>query len=334
MCSTRQTKNINAIITCFLLLLVFDATVLGKRILWKDEGEVDAETTVLRHFQHHKNMKKKDIVGVNAEYSKPRTNVNYQKFNFHHKTTTTLSAPIELTSTTTQAPIIGTSTATKKFRTSEEHRLRHSNKLYQTVDVKHDSYDEKNNFRLSIDQSSHPTSNPWRKLVSSSNYKHHSKQPSDVSKDLYNGSKLLQNRLFPRDSLLYLHRSSKPLHPYDVLKVPENERVRPKPVPNFVEHNEIWDDSRFMNENDSDENIDDLSTKKRHLTLKSNNRKGKEIQNDYSDRDYYDDKYVYEEENESEIPDKTDGFHKILKVSFNYHNNFCNTNTNNSFNIG
>lgn len=325
MCSIQRTMNVNVInITgcfkvIFILFLIVDlSSVLADRLLWQNEAEIDAEP-ILRHYKHHKNKQRhnEDITEV---YSKLKTNLRHRSHhhqNYHHTTTTTISTPTTTepltTTTTTQPPTTTTTTTTaKSIQTPEEHRLRHSNKFYQAFNLNHDYNHEKSNVRRYINQSSYPIStpsNPWKKLVSSSSYssKHHSKPSAQSARNFYNVSKLMQNRLFDRDGVYYSTRPPKIRHPYDVLKVPYKERVRIKPVRKSLDHNDLWDDSRLID--DDDDEVIDWSTRKRHLRLKSH-RKGKKLQHDY-DEDNYDD-----EGEEGESADENREEDSILTVSF------------------
>lgn len=327
MCSIQRTMDVNVIsITgffkvIFILFLIFDLSVLAERLLWQNEAEINAEPT-LRHYKHHKNKQKhnEDITEV---YSKLKTNLRHRSHhhqNYHHTTTTTTtkSTPTTIepsTTTTTQPPTTTTrTTTTKSIGTPEEHRLRHSNKFYQAFNLNHDYNHEKSNVRRYINQSSYPIStpsNPWKKLVSSTPYnsKHHTRQ-SQSARNFYNVSKLMQNRLFDRDGVSYSTRPPKMRHPYDVLKVPYKERVRIKPVRKAFDRNDLWDDSRLMDDDvDDDDDVDtiDWSTKKRHLKLKSS-RKGKKLQDDYDDD--------YEEEEEEDDFTQTKHLDSTFKVSF------------------
>lgn len=296
----------------FILFLIFDVGVLAERLSWQNDAEINAEP-ILRHYKHHKN-KQKHNEDMTEVYGKLKTNLRHRSHhhqNYHHTTTTTMSTPTttELSTTTTTQPPI--TTTTKSIRKPEEHRLRHSNKFYQAFNLNHDYSHEKSNVRRYINQSSYPIStpsNPWKKLVSSTSYnsKHHSR-PSQSARNFYNVSKLMQNRLFDRDGTYYTTRPPKIRHPYDVLKVPYEERIRFKPVRKTLDHNDLWDDSRLMNDDDDD--VVDWSTRKRHLKLKSN-RKGKKLEDDYLDEDYY------EDEEDGEINDKNREHDSMLKVSF------------------
>lgn len=316
MCSIQRTMNVNVFNftgffkVIFILFLIFDLSVLAERLLWQNEAEINAEP-ILRHYKHHKN---KPSHNEEPEvYSKLKTNLRHRSHhhqNYHHTTTTTTMATSTTTepstTTTTQPP---TKTTAKYIGTSEEHRLRHSNKFYQAFNLNHDYNHEKSNVRRYINQSSYPStstpSNPWKKLVSSTSYngEHHSRQ-SPNAKNFYNVSKLMQNRLFDRDGIFYSTRPPKIRHPYDVLKVPYKERVRIKPVRETFDHNDLWDDSGLVDDDDSDnEDVIDRSTRKRHLKFKpagkgseyyqvfKKNRNGirKGEEGFFSDEDYYED---------------------------------------------
>lgn len=287
----------------FILFLIFDFNVFAERLYWQNEAEIHAEP-ILRHHKHHQN-KQRHNEDVTEGYSKLKTNLRHRSHhhqNYHHTTTTTTT-----TTTTAQPP---PSTTTKaNIRTPEEHRLRHSNKFYQAFNLNHDYNHRKSNVRRYINESSYPintlNNNPWKKLVSSSfDSKHHVKEPQSA-RNFYNVSKLMQNRLFDRDGAFYSTRPPKIRHPYDVLKVPYKDRVRIKPIRNSFDHNDLWDDNRFM---DDDDDVIDWSSNKRHLKLKSS-RKAKKLQDEYFEEDYYDD------EEEDEINDKTSS--QDSKVSFN-----------------
>ncbi len=311
----------------FILFLLIDVSVLADRLLWQNEAEINAEP-MMRHYKHHKNKPKHNADTIPEMYGKLRTNLRHRSHhhqNYHHTTTTTTSTtaePLSSTTTTTQPPpstetssSITTTTTTKSIRTPEEHRLRHSNKFYQAFNLNHDYNHEKSNVRRYINQSSYPTistpSNPWKKLVSSTTYnnKHHSKQVKNDARTFYNVSKLMQNRLFDRGDgvMVASTRPPKIRHPYDVLKVPLKERVRIKPVRKSIDHNDLWDDSRLIDD-DTDDDVIDWSTKKRHLKPKSN-RKAKKLHDDYYNADYY------EDEEEGDIQGKNMDDDSILRVS-------------------
>lgn len=314
MCSIQRTMNVNVINisgffkVIFILFLTFDLSVLAERLLWQNEAEINAEP-MLRHYKHHKN-KQRHSEDITEVYSKLKTNLRHRSHhhqNYHHTTTTTKTTPTTTEpSTTTTTPI---PTTTTTIRTPEEHRLRHSNKFYQAFNLNHDYNHEKSNVRRYINQSSYPIStpsNPWKKLVSSTSHdnKHHSRLAQNV-RNFYNVSKLMQNRLFDRDGVLLSTRPPKIRHPYDVLKVPYKERI--KPVRKSFDHNDLWDDSRLIDDDNDDAN--DWTTKKRHLRLKSK-RRGKKLQDDYYDEDNYND------EEEREIhDDKSLEQDSISKVS-------------------
>lgn len=275
------------VIVCFLGIFVLSA-VDGQRRWQYNEDDALADSRSLRHHQHQQQMNHHQIEDVtqgpdSAEIPYSQT-VNLRHHNRHHQhrryTITT--------SRTTKRPMTTTTTEEAITPNPEEHRLRHSNKLYQPyamVELK-----ERHSQRRRSNTSTIPPLQ-WERPIPP---QHHRQALIGAKKpqNLFNVSTVMKNRYFDRDGLYTIRQtttttSAPPArirHPYDILKIPYKDRIRPIKKSNYddlswedEEDNSAWDKNDFVGGDMDDENVRSWNrqgrSKKTTKQLKTTGRK-------------------------------------------------------------
>lgn len=277
------------VIVCYLGICLF-SVVNGERH-WYSNSEEELAVEAghpLRHRQHHTHAEEDVTQGFYIPKNR-RFNVRHLSHQYnHHYPTTTTTTSTTTTTTTPATPVL------------EEHRLRHSNKLYQPY-ASIEERDPVTVWRRAA-QTKIPSNAYSGRSININSKKHN-------TENFYNVSTVMKNRYFDSDGLYTRSRSAgttlaPPLppqirhrHPYDILKIPYKDRILPIKKSNTYTD---WDDddnmwnNNFNDDDDSAENEDliswDRSSKRASHLIKSNEKKSKlksdandELQNDYHD---------------------------------------------------
>lgn len=242
------------VIVCFLGIFVLSA-VDGQRRWQYNEDDALSDSRSLRHHQHQQQLNHHQIEDVtqgadSAEVPYSQT-VNLRHHNRHHQHR-------RYTSRTTNKPTTTTTTEEPVTPNPEEHRLRHSNKLYQPyamVELKE---------RLPQRRRSNISTIPPLKWERPIPPQHHRQSTSVTKKpqNLFNVSTVMKNRYFDRDGLYTIRHTTTTTpppparirHPYDILKIPYKDRIRQlkKSTYNDLSWEDDDDDNSEWDKNDFD----------------------------------------------------------------------------------
>lgn len=273
------------VIVCFLGIFVLSAVDGQRRWQYNDDDEADSRS--LRHHQHQQQIHHQieDVTqGADSAEVPYSQTVNLRHHNRHHQhrryTITTSRTTTKPTTTTTEEPVTPN---------PEEHRLRHSNKLYQPyamVELK-----ERHPQRRRSNVSAIPPPQ-WERPIPPQHYRQ-SVSVTKKSQNLFNVSTVMKNRYFDRDGLYTIRHTTTTTpppparirHPYDILKIPYKNRIRPLKKANYndlswedEDDNSAWDTNYFDDGDEmDDEEVSSWNrqgrSKKTTKQLKSTGRK-------------------------------------------------------------
>lgn len=273
------------VIVCFLGIFVLSA-VDGQRRWQYNEDDAQADSRSLRHHQHQQHQIEDVTQGADSAEVPYSQTVNLRHHNRHHQhrrytiTTSTKKPTTTTTTTTTEEPVTPN---------PEEHRLRHSNKLYQPyamVEMK-----ERHPQRRRSNITTIPPLQ-WERPIPPQRHRQ-STSITKKPKNLFNVSTVMKNRYFDRDGLYTIRHTTTTTpppparirHPYDILKIPYKDRIRPLKKSNYndlswedEDDNSAWDNNDFGGSDEMD--AEDVSSwnrqgrsKKTTKQLKSTGRK-------------------------------------------------------------